>query len=427
MKKDILNNINKVTDKESHSSSLSVLLFIVQLIGLLLLQINNIESADNPSYLMLALPAIFIVFSMLSTSLIPKLLKVDNTLSIIVNMIFTIGLLTIIRLSPTTGSQHIIWYLLSQFISLLVFVIIAKWPRFFMNKFFFYFVVTLATFIATLLLGYSSGGAKNWIRISDSITIQLSEFAKISYVFMLASFYYQYEDLSKLPFGKYYLNIATYIFIGMFFLQGELGTAMVFFAVFILSMFVFERSYLRLFLNILLAFAGLFLAYKLFGHIKVRFDIWRDPWSDYHGKGYQPIQGLFAIASGGLFGSGLGLGSPNLVPVATSDFIMPAVIEEMGIFMGIALVLLFLILIYKGVKISMTKKDIFTSSLAFGITIIFASQALVMFAGVLKIIPLTGITTPFMSYGGSSTLTSFILLYVLQYASKEGVETYEQQ
>lgn len=426
MKKDILTNINKLAYKKSYSTSLSTLLFVVQIIGLLLLQINNIGAGNNPSYLVLALPVVFIVFSMLSVSLLPKLLKIDNTLSIIVNMIFTIGLLTIIRLSPSTGNQHIIWYLMSQLVALLVFLILAKWPKFFMNKFFLYFLVTLATFIATLAFGYSSGGAKNWIRISDSITIQLSEFAKISYVFMLASFYYQYDDLKKLPLGKYYLNIATYIFIGLFFLQGELGTAMVFFAAFILSMFVFERSYIRLFLNILLALAGLFLAYKLFGHIKVRFDIWKDPWSDYHGKGYQPIQGLFAIASGGLFGSGLGLGSPNLVPVATSDFIMPAVIEEMGIFMGISLVLLFLILIYKGMKISMTKKNVFTSSLAFSTTIIFASQALVMFAGVLKIIPLMGITTPFMSYGGSSTLTSFILLYVLEYTSKEGGGIYEQ-
>lgn len=427
MKKDILNNINKVTNKDNYSSTLNTLLFIVQLVGFILLQIKNMESADNLSYMELVLPLIFIILSMISVSLVPKLLKIDNTLSVIVNMIFTIGLLTIIRLSPETGTQHIIWYLLSQFIALFVFLILAKWPKFFMDKFFLYFVVTLATFIATLVLGYSSGGAKNWIRISNSISIQLSEFAKISYVFMLASFYYQYDKLRKLPFGKHYLNIATYIFIGMFFLQGELGTAMVFFTVFILSMFVFERSYFRLFLNILLALAGLFLAYKLFGHIKVRFDIWKDPWSDYHGKGYQPIQGLFAIASGGLFGSGLGLGSPNLVPVATSDFIMPAVIEEMGIFMGISIVLLFLILIYKGVKISMTKKDIFTSSLAFAITIIFASQALVMFAGVLKIIPLTGITTPFMSYGGSSTLSSFILLYILEFTSKEGDKSYEYQ
>ena len=253
------------------------------------------------------------------------------------------------------------------------------------------------TFILTLTLGSEYNGAKNWIYITESLTIQPSEFAKISFVFMVASFYGDYEKIKIYKYGKFYLNVAVYLFIALFFLQGELGTAMVFFATFILTMYVFESNYKLLILNILLAAMGLFFAYILFSHIRVRFDIWRDPWADYYGAGYQIVQSLFAIASGGLFGTGLGLGSPNIIPVAVSDFIVPAVIEEMGVFMGISLVLLYIILVYKGIKSALTNKNIFYSVLAFCVTIIFASQSLVMFGGVLKIIPLTGITTPFSS------------------------------
>lgn len=192
---------------------------------------------------------------------------------------------------------------------------------------------------------------------------------------------------------------------------------MIFFALMIGSMFVFEERYLLVVINIILAFIGLLMAYYLFSHIRIRFEIWLNPWDSYNDKGYQIIQSLFAIASGGFFGSGIGLGRPDIVPVSTSDFIYASVVEEMGIFMGIFVVLLFILLVYKSFKLAMVNQDTFYSSLAFSIGIIFAAQSIIMFGGVLKIIPLTGITTPFMSYGGSSLLSSFILFAVLQLIS----------
>lgn len=417
-----MSQFNKKISKENYSSILISLLFLIQLFGFIMVIIKKNEDI---SLNVVGLLVAFLVVSLISSIYLPKLMKVSNVLILIVNMIYTCGLLEILRIDINTGKNHIIWYIIGIAISFMVIFVLSKGINLFKNKFYFYCIVTLLTFIATLVLGTNVSGAKNWIQIADGITIQLSEFAKISYVFAVASFYGDYEKFAQKKYGKYYLNIATYIFIAMFFLQGELGTAMVFFATFILSMFVFEDNKLLVLANIVLALIGLFIAYKLFSHIRVRFEIWKDPWSDYHVKGYQIIQGLFAIASGGFFGSGLGLGSPGLVPVSTSDFILPVVIEELGIFMGISIVLLFVILIYKAVKIALVNSDNFYSSLAFAIAIIFAAQTLVMFGGVLKLIPLTGITTPFMSYGGSSAVSSFILLAVLQFCSKEKKVQYE--
>lgn len=419
---DRISHFDKNLSKKNYSQILSGLLLIIQVFGFLTIIIRKNEEID---LVILGLLAAFMLVSYLSNTLLPKLLNVNNVLILIVNMIYSVGLIEILRLNLLTGRNHIIWYLLATVVSFLVIFVLEKGSRFFKNRFFIYAGITFLTFIVTMVLGKNIGGAKNWIQITEGVTLQLSEFAKISYVFTVASFYGEYESISQKKFGKYYLNIATYIFIAMFFLQGELGTAMIFFATFIFSMFVFEDNKMLVVVNILLAFIGLFIAYKLFNHIRVRFEIWQDPWTDYHVKGYQIIQGLFALSSGGFFGSGIGLGRPNLVPVSTSDFILPAVVEEMGVFMGISIVLLFIILIYKGIKISLVNTDDFHSSLAMGVSIIFASQALVMFAGVLKLIPLTGITTPFMSYGGSSTLASFILLAVLQYCSKEKKVKYE--
>ncbi|HEY4544198.1 MAG TPA: FtsW/RodA/SpoVE family cell cycle protein, partial [Tissierellaceae bacterium] len=156
-----------------------------------------------------------------------------------------------------------------------------------------------------------------------------------------------------------------------------------------------------------------------FSHVRVRFDIWLDPWKYAETTGYQIIQGLFSIAEGGFFGRGLGLGHPQFIPLAYNDFIYPAIIEEMGVFMGIAIIMLFMILVYRGFKIAIRQSDMFLKVLAFGVSALFGVQSFVILGGVLNVIPLTGITLPFMAYGGTSILSSFIALGVLQVASED--------
>ena len=130
-------------------------------------------------------------------------------------------------------------------------------------------------------------------------------------------------------------------------------------------------------------------------------------------------QSLFAIAEGGFFGTGLGLGHPHFIPLAYTDFIFSAICDEMGLFTGIGIIMLFMILVYRGFKIALSQSDLFYRILALGVSILFGVQSIIILGGVLKVLPLTGITLPFVSYGGSSILSSFIGLGILQVASEE--------
>ena len=209
------------------------------------------------------------------------------------------------------------------------------------------------------------------------------------------------------------------IFIGFLFLQKDLGTALIFFGLMILSQFVFEKDRFLIAFNIVAMVLGSIMAYFMFGHVRIRVATWLDPWSDINVTGYQITQALFALASGGLFGTGIGIGHPDYIPVAESDFIFSAISEEMGVFMGIAVILLFMILVYRAFKISLIQQDKFYSTLAFCIGVLFAIQTFIILGGVLKLIPLTGVTLPFISQGGSSMLSGFILLGCLQYCASD--------
>lgn len=399
------------------------LLFIFSFLALslaLIFNISNVNTTDIYTYI-----AILVVI-VLSTILTPKITKADNILLLIVNMLFAIGVAMIYRLNPSYGKRQLQFYLVGIVLFFLTFFILKTFK--FWNKIsLFYVIISVALFMATLVFGSYLGGAKNWI-ILGPITVQPSEFIKIPLAFFVASFYSRYNEVSMKPFGRYYMNIVIYIFIGFLFLQKDLGTALIFFGLMILSQFVYEKDRILITLNIVAMIFGSILAYFMFGHVRVRVATWLDPWSDIDVTGYQITQALFATASGGLFGTGIGLGHPDYVPVAESDFIFSAISEEMGIFMGLAVILLFMILVYRSFKISLIQQDKFLSILAFCIGVLFAFQTFIILGGVLKIIPLTGVTLPFISQGGSSMLSGFILLGCLQYCAsdiKYGDETDE--
>ncbi|MFO3664741.1 FtsW/RodA/SpoVE family cell cycle protein [Anaerococcus sp. ENR0831] len=399
------------------------LLFIFSFLALslaLIFNISNVSTTDIYTYI-----AILVVI-VLSTILTPKITKADNILLLIVNMLFAIGVAMIYRLNPSYGKRQLQFYLVGIVLFFLTFFILKTFK--FWNKIsLFYVIISVALFMATLVFGSYIGGAKNWI-ILGPITVQPSEFIKIPLAFFVASFYSRYNEVSMKPFGRYYMNIVIYIFIGFLFLQKDLGTALIFFGLMILSQFVYEKDRVLITLNIVAMIFGSILAYFMFGHVRVRVATWLDPWSDIDVTGYQITQALFATASGGLFGTGIGLGHPDYVPVAESDFIFSAISEEMGIFMGLAVILLFMILVYRSFKISLIQQDKFLSILAFCIGVLFAFQTFIILGGVLKIIPLTGVTLPFISQGGSSMLSGFILLGCLQYCAsdiKYGDETDE--
>lgn len=400
--------------KRESFKSLNMVLIMFQVLSLSLVIIFN---AKNLEVRILYVSIMIVLISLFSNIIMTKVSKGDNYLIYIANMIFSIGIIMILRLNFSLGISQLMMYIFAISMYFITYFFMRISGEIWKNKFYFFFFIAVSMFLFTLIFGKSLGGAKNWIRIGN-YQIQLSEFTKVPFVLMFASFYHEYDKYKEKTLGKFYLIIATYIMIALFFLQKELGTALIFFAILICSQIAYEKNKLIILGNISMAILGLVLAYFLFDHIKVRFDIWMDPWSQINDKGYQIAQSLFAISSGGFFGTGLGLGHPNYIPLGHSDFIFASIVEEMGTFMGICIVFLFLILFYRGIKISLKQTDVFYKTLALVISVLFASQSIIMFMGVLKLIPLTGITIPFLSHGGSSLTSSFILLALLQVSSE---------
>lgn len=394
------------------------LTLLFQLLSLSLVLVFQRESLTARS---LGFSALLIVLTLLSQFLVNLFHQADSYLLMVTNMLFSIGVILIYRLSSFYGYRQLIFYSLGIALFFVAYFILEKTADLWVSKVYFYFFAAAGLLIMTLLFGFVSGGAKNWIEIGG-FSFQPSELAKVPFCFLIAGYYANRQRMNTIKWGKYFLMGATYFLIALFFLQRELGTAMVFMGVLFSAQIAFEENKKLILLNFAFAAVGIVAAYFLFGHIRTRVDIWINPWVDMDGRGYQITQSLFGIAAGGFFGTGLGLGHPQYIPLAYSDFIFSAISEEMGAFMGIAVILLYLLLVYRGMKISLAQPNAFYSVLALCISVSFAGQALIMIAGVLKLIPLTGITLPFMAHGGSSLVISFVLLGILFYCSNAALE-----
>lgn len=399
------------------TKSIQGLLLFFQILGLFLIMARDFANFDKTKlFFMIAL----IGFVYISGKLVQKFTRGDYYIMLIANMLFSIGILEIYRLNNKLAYRQIIWFCIG-IVAFWVIYLILKYIRIWSKMYYFYAGISYLLFIATFLFGRRINGAKNWIRLGANFAFQPSELIKIAFVFLIAAFYKNRDKFEKDFFKKYSLHFFFYTFLGFLFLQKDLGTVLVFSGVFIFAQYMYEPHRKYIFVNLLILSFGAILGYILFTHVKVRVKIWLDPFKYADGMGYQIIQGFYAIASGGFFGKGLGLGRPDYIPFAESDYIFASICEEMGILMGMGVVMLFLILTYRGIKTSMEQHNKFYKYVAFCLSLIFAFQSLIMFGGILKLIPLTGITIPFVSYGGSSILSSFIALGILQYASEENI------
>ena len=278
--------------------------------------------------------------------------------------------------------------------------------------------------VFTALFGFEVNGARLWVALGP-IAVQPGEFVKIVLVVFIAGYLADNRALLteaslrigpiRVPPLPYLLPMLALFGVVMLVVvrQNDLGQALLLFGIFLTMLFVAtgRRSYVLI--GLLLFMAGVFVAYRLFPHVAVRVDIWIDPFADPTDRGFQPIRGLFAFARGGLFGEGLGQGLPSSIPLVHTDFIFAAIAEELGLIGAFALLALFLTFVFRGLRIAMLARDEFSALLAVGITASLGLQTLIIVAGNLKLIPLTGITLPFVSYGGSSILASFLMIGLL--------------
>ena len=195
--------------------------------------------------------------------------------------------------------------------------------------------------------------------------------------------------------------------------EKDLGSSLLYFVLFTVMIWVSTQRLSYLIISFGLFICGALISWRIFEHIQARVSIWHDPWSFRSGSGYQLVEAAIAMANGGLIGTGLGSGEPNRIPEVETDFIFAAIGEEMGLLGTVLVLSSFLLIISSGLRIAIKSSDPFSKLLALGLTTLIGFQALVIMGGVVRLLPLTGVTLPFVSYGGSSLLANYILVALL--------------
>lgn len=390
------------------------LLLLFELLAIFLIFVYNKYSIDKYT-LATGIGLISIIY--ISNFILQKVSSGDNYIFLIVTMLISIGTIMIYRIEPASGARQLLWIslgILVFFITYFILKHISKWEKWI----YLYIVLAYVLFALTFVLGTRKYGAINWISIGG-LSFQPAEIIKILLIFILSAYYTNKDPFKDMKYSSYYPMIMVYSFVAILFLQRDLGMAVIFYSIFTGLQFIYEEDRKQILYNLGFFVLGGSLGYLLFDHVKIRIQTWINPWAYIDNKGYQITQSLFAIAEGGFFGTGLGLGHPHFIPVVEMDFIFSAICEEMGIFTGIGVIMLFMILVYRGFKIAISQDNQFYRILALGISILFGIQSFIILGGVLKLIPLTGITLPFVAYGGSSILSSFIALAILQVCSED--------
>ncbi|MGM0397169.1 MAG: FtsW/RodA/SpoVE family cell cycle protein [Bacillota bacterium] len=390
------------------------LLFLFEILSLSLIFLYSLDGIRKETY-MIAVGLILLIY--FSNFILGKISRGDSYIFLIVSMLISIGIIMIYRISPDLGLKQLMWLAIGItmfFAAYFAIRWISLWDR--LGPL--YLIGCYGLFALTFIMGSRTHGAINWISIAG-FSVQPAEITKIILVFLLASFYGKDDRYRKQKYSELILMGVVYSFVALLFLQRDLGTALIFFGIFTGLQYIYSGDRRLIWANLGISAFGAVSGYMLFDHVRTRVIIWLDPWPYINDKGYQITQSLFAIAEGGFFGTGLGRGNPSFIPLSYNDFIFSAISEEMGIFTGIGIIMLFMILVYRGFKIALRQEDQFYRIIALGISLLFGIQSLVIIGGVLKVIPLTGLTLPFVSYGGTSVVTSFIALGILQGASEK--------
>lgn len=381
----------------------NVYMFLIQFLAYLsmCLQTGQIEYLFFYAFLQIALFSTIVLYQMIY----PKCnrLLVNNMC-----MLLSVGFIMLTRLDYDKA--------IKQFFIVAVSLVVALIVPFFVHKLTFikhlkwlYGVIGIAALGIVLVLGQVTHGSKISYTIAG-VTLQPSEFVKIIFVFFVASLLYKKVTFVKAVEAAVFAAIHVLILV----LSKDLGSSIIFFMGFLFMLLIASRNYLYLIAGFICGGGAAVVGYHLFSHVRVRVQAFKDPFSVIDNQGYQISQSLFAIGSGQWFGMGLYQGTPSDIPFVESDFMFSAVAEELGGIFAICLILICLNCFFAFLKVAMDLDDVFYRLVACGLAVMYIFQIFLTIGGGIKFIPLTGVTLPLVSYGGSSVLTTLMVFAIIQ-------------
>ena len=385
--------------------------FVVQNILMFAVQttcfVDLILISDDIQYLFLF--AFVEVFLLATVCLVPAIYETCNR-QLLNNMcmLLGIGLMMISRLNYALAIKQYVIVLVSLILSLLIPYLFSK-VRFLKKLTWLYAAVGITLLSVVLILGEVTRGSKISVEIAD-ITFQPSEFVKIIFLFFLAGALWENFSFLRVAITAVLAGIHVIVLV----LSTDLGGALIFFIAYVLVVFVATRNYLYLLAGIVGGSVAAVAAYKLFSHVRIRVLAWQDPWSYIDNQGYQITQSLFAVGSGSWFGMGLMKGNPTVIPYVSVDFIFSSICEELGVIFGVCVILVCVCCFITMMAIALRIYDRFYQLIVFGIGTMYIFQIFLTVGGGIKFIPLTGVTLPFVSYGGSSVMSTMIMFFIIQ-------------
>lgn len=382
----------------------------------------SFETLAVPIGLFAAFAAAHIAVRILAPGADPAILPIVFILS-------GIGITFVTRLAPALAISQLIILFVSVALMVGTLALVKNLDVVMRYKYTFG-IIGIILLMLPIFIGTTISGSKLWIRIAG-FTIQPGEFAKVFIVLFLAGYLAENRELLSISNRKILgfkiprlrLLLPLFAVWGVCLLvvvfERDLGSAVLFYTIFLLMLYVATGRFSYVVIGLALLAVGAVGAYKFLSHVQVRFQVWLDPFKDAQGQGYQIVQSLFSLADGGLVGVGIGNGMANNIPVVESDFIFSAIGEEMGLLGGGAVLILFMLFAVRGLTTAARAKSDLAAFSATGLTAAISFQAFLIVGGVTRLIPLTGVTLPFMSQGGSSLLASFIIVALLLRAGDE--------
>ncbi len=374
-------------------------------LGFLLLAVRGAGAVDTQA---LALLAVCVPLGLVSSLLLPRLMRIDALTMALTNFICGVGLVILYTVSPERGMRQTMFYALGLGVMLAMSAVVSRMRRA-GGMTLLAMALGVGALLLPLLFGEWQNGAKNWVEVPFFGSFQPSEFVKLSLVLALAYYFSTHRTVVQMMPAILFAGAC----LALLMLQRDLGTALIYYLTTLVMFYAACGNVPLTALGLLGGAGAAVMGYQMFAHVKVRVAMWRNPWSDPLDKGYQIIQALLAISSGGLFGVGLGQGTPEKIPMYYNDFIFAVICEQLGMVFGLLLIAAYAALVVRCVHVAMRSRRSFDLLLGCGVAAMLGIQTFMIVGGVIKMIPLTGVTMPFVSYGGSSLISCMAMIGIV--------------